>query len=390
MRPFRLALLAAAVPLAAPAQAPSDLPPVAARMQKFVAAGDIAGAVTVVGFHGGGAQTLAVGLRDLDGKVPMTQDTLFRIASMTKPITATAVMILSDEGKLAVTDPVEKYLPEFKGQKLAGGGLPARPVTLKDLLTHTSGLASNYPGAMKDVYGTRDFTLAETVAAVAKEPLQAEPGTVWKYCNPGIDTLGRVVEVVSGQSYEAFLKARIFDPLGMTETTPYATAEQISRTARVYNKDKDGKLVAETSPRLAARPGAKHPIPAGGLVSSAADLSRFYRMALNKGELDGKRILKAATVAEMTRDQLPGMKCGFVDGSGMGLGWLVVREPVGVTEKLSPGTFGHGGAFGTQAWLDPTRGMYMVMLIQRTGLQNGDASPMRVGFQEAAVAAVRP
>jgi CubicO group peptidase (beta-lactamase class C family) len=396
----RLFLLAPllVLPALAPAQSPADpqkLAAVKAGMQKFVDSNDIAGAVTVVGRKDGILATDTVGFRDLAAKEPMKQDTLFRIASMTKPITALAVMILVDEGKLSVEDDIARHIPEFAGQMLRDPETkelrkPARPVKVRDLLTHTSGLAGSYPKEMADVYAKRDRTLAETTAAVAKLPLTFEPGSKWQYCNPGIDTLGRLVEVLSGKSFEEFTKTRIFDPLGMTDTIYYPTPEQLKRLAVTYGKDKDGKLVAGPPALIGLPKEPKHPIPAGGLVSCAADLSKLYRMMLNKGELDGKRIISAKSHAEMTRNQTGAIDpAGFVPGMCFGFGWAVVKEPKGVTAMLSPGTYGHGGAFGTQGWIDPGQDLFVVLLIQRSNLGNGDASPMRQTLQELAVAAIK-
>jgi CubicO group peptidase (beta-lactamase class C family) len=317
----------------------------------------------------------------------MQKDTLFRIASMTKPITAIAVMILADEGKLSPDDDLARHLPEFADLTLAGGAKPKRAVKLRDLLTHTSGLAA-YPPALGDVYGKRDKTLAETSAAVAKLPLVFEPGTKWSYSNSGIDTLGRVVEVVSGQPFEAFVKARVFDPLGMADTRYYPTPADMKRVALTYGK-KDGKLEAGPFGLVGLPANPKHPIPAGGLISTAADQAKLYRAMLHKGQLDGKRILSEKAVAEMTRTQTGDIKTGFVDGMSFGYGWAVVKEPKGVTAVLSPGTFGHGGAFGTQYWIDPKQDLFVILMIQRTGLPNGDASEFRRTLQELAVAAVK-
>ena len=198
-----------------------------------------------------------------------------------------------------------------------------------------------------------------------------------------------MIEVVSGEKYEDFLKKRVFDPLGIKDTTFYPTKEQLARLATTYGKDKDKGLFATPNTLIALPPGAKHPIPAGGLVSCGQDLARLYRMMLNKGELDGKRVLSEKAVATMTQVQTGEIKTGFVDGMGFGYGWAVVREPMGVTATLSPGTYGHGGAFGTQAWIDPKQDVFVILLIQRTGLPNADASPMRQALQELAAAAVR-
>lgn len=388
--------LVPALPAAEPTVAnPDKLKAIPTAMQKFVDDGELSGAVTVVGRKDGVVAFDAVGQSDIAGKKPMTKDTLFRIASMTKPITAIGIMILADEGKLSPDDDVAKHLPEFTNQKLLAQGIddqtlrkPKRPVKLRDLLTHTSGVA-NYPKGVDDVYTKRNRTLAETALATALQPLTFEPGTKWSYSNPGIDTLGRVIEVVSGESYEKFLQTRIFDPLGMKDTAFYPTKEQTARLALTYGKDKAGKLTDSGSGLIALPPNPKHPIPAGGLVSSGADLAKLYQMMLHKGELNGKRILSEKAVAEMTKVQTGDIKTGFVEGMGFGYGWAVVREPKGVTSMLSTGTYGHGGAFGTQGWIDPTQDLFVVLLIQRTGLANGDASPMREKFQALAVEAIK-
>ncbi len=390
MRAALVALLVAPLVLIpAPAQTPdaAKLAAIKPAMQRYVESGDLAGAVTLVGRSSGVVHHEAVGFRDLAGQDPMLKDTLFRIASMTKPITAIAVMILADEGKLSPDDDLAKHLPEFAALTLAGGAKPKRPVQLRDLLTHTSGLAA-YPPELGDVYGKRDKTLAEAVPTTAKLPLAFEPGTKWSYCNSGIDTLGRVVEVVSGKSFEAFVKERVFDPLGMADTRFYPTAADMTRVALTYGK-KDEKLVAGPFGLVGLPENPKHPIPAGGLISTAADQAKVYRMMLHKGELDGKRVLSEKAVAEMTRTQTGDIKTGFVDGMSFGYGWAVVKEPKGVTAMLSPGTFGHGGAFGTQGWIDPKQDVFVILMIQRTGLSNGDASPFRQTLQELAVAAVK-
>jgi CubicO group peptidase (beta-lactamase class C family) len=373
---------------------PAKLAAVRTRMQQFVDEGEIAGAVTLVARHDRVVSLEAVGYQDLDAKKPMKADSLFRIASMTKPITAVGIMILVDEGKLAIDDPVEKYLPEFHGQPLAVRGKsgvtlqkPSRPITLRDLLTHTSGMPGGLPQRPAGLYEKRDVSLADAVRQFAKEPLQFEPGTKWQYCNIGIDTLGRIIEVASGQSYEAFLQKRIFGPLGMVDTCFYPSPAQAERIAVTYRKDQ-GKLVATTTLIIGPTAGAKYPIPAGGLYSTAADLARFYQMVLNQGERHGQRILTPASVARMTRVHTGDLTAGFTAGVGFGLGWGVVRTPTDVTAMLSPGTFGHGGAFGTQGWIDPQKDLIFVLMIQRVGLPNGDASDMRREFQRLTVSAL--
>ena len=259
------------------------------------------------------------------------------------------------------------------------------------MLTHTSGLAA-YPPGMADVYSKRRYTLGETTVAVSQLALLSEPGTKWAYSNSGIDTLGRVIEVVSGQTYEKFLQANIFDPLGMTDTTFYPTAEQGKRVAAVHDK-KDGKAVAAPAsnwmPLDFDGKERKHPIPAGGLFSTAADQGRLYAAMLDKGELNGKRVISEKAWAEMTKTQTGDLKTGFVDGMSWGYGWQVVKEPKGATEAVSAGTFGHGGAFGTQGWIDPTKGVFYILLVQRIGLANADGSDMRKELHKLGLAGVK-
>lgn len=376
-----------------PATGQSEL--VKSAMQPFVDSGEVSGLVTFIGDRQGIVDVQVLGMADLEHKLPMQRDTVFRIASMTKPITALAVMQLVEEGRVNVEDPVEKYLPEFKGQMLLAAKdndvvtlrKPSRPVAVKDLLTHTGGLA-NYPPGLADVYQKRNRTLAETTIAVSQLPLVFEPGSKWSYCNPGIDTLGRIVEVVSGLPYETYLARRIFEPLGMFDSTPFPSPEQLKRVAVTYGQE-SGKLVARPGGVLDYAGGAKHPVPAGGLYSTGDDLARLYQCLLQGGTLDGRKVIGQPTLAEMTRGHTGDLKAGFVDGSVWGYGVGIVRDPKGVTENLSAGTFGHGGAYGTQAWIDPVRGVYTILLIQRAGLPNSDASAMRKALHDAAAGLVK-
>jgi CubicO group peptidase (beta-lactamase class C family) len=369
---------------------PDKLPEVRKRMQAFVDDKTIAGAVTLVARNGQIAALDAVGQADIANAKPMKPDTLFWIASMTKPITATAIMMLRDEGKLSIEDAVEKHLPEFKNQRLtetkSDGNVtlkrPARAVTLKDLLTHTSGIA--------DAPSTgRDLSLSELVLLYSQQPLKSEPGSKWEYNNPGINTLGRVVEVVSGETFESFLQKRIFKPLGMKDTTFYPSGGQLKRVAKSYEPGANG--LSETRIRFVMGPldsRSRPAFPSGGLFSTAQDMFRFYQMVLNGGTWEGKRIVSADSVAMMTKTQTGDLKTGFTEGMSFGLGWAVVREPKGITAMLSKGTYGHGGAYGTQGWVDPEKNMIFVLMIQRAKLPNADASPIRQAFQQAAVAAM--
>ncbi len=376
-------------------QAPLDR--ISPAMQQFVDRREIAGAVTVVGRRDAILSLEAVGYLRLEGKRPMTNDAVFRIASMTKPITAIGIMQLQEEGKLRIDDPVEKHLPEFRGQMLVTERRPeslllkrpSRPITIRDLLTHTSGLAAQYPEGLRDMYMTRDRTLAESVLAISQQPLIFEPGTRWLYCGLGIDVLGRVIEVRSGMSYEDFLKTRIFQPLGMPDTKFYPEGDLWERIAELYEKV-DGNLRVSVLPSGWQRGAVvKHPMPGGGLYSTGSDLAKFYRMMLNQGELNGRRILKPESLKQMTSLHTDNLPAGFSPGTGFGLGVEVIIKPQGVTEMLSAGSYGHSGAFGTEGWMDPNQDLFVILLIQRSGLTSTVSSHMRRELQTHAAAAVK-
>ena len=391
-RPLLLALLLLGSPAWADKTAPAPASAeISAALQAFSADGQLAGAVSLLAQDGEILSFTATGKRDLRTGAPMTRDSLFWIASMTKPVTALGVMMLAEEGRLSIDDPVEKHLPEFKGQRLLKEKndiqtvlvKPARPVTVKDLLTHTSGLVGNSPldGAAIDV-----LTLKEAVITYALSPLQFEPGSKWSYCNPGINTLGRLIEVVSGEEYAKFLDKRLFKPLRMKDTTFWPSKSQLQRLATSYKPAADGKGLEVAEIKYLTPPFSnkkRTPLAAGGLFSTAGDLYRLYAMLLNGGTLDGRRYLSAETLAKMTQNHTGELKAGFTEGMGMGLGFQVVVTPVGVTAPLSPGTYGHGGAHGTQGWIDPVKKAVHILLIQRAGLKNGDASPMREAFHRA-------
>jgi CubicO group peptidase (beta-lactamase class C family) len=358
-------------------------------LQHFVDNDQISGAVTAVVGPDGLIAVEAFGLADIAGKRSMSKDSMFWIASMTKPMTAMAVMMLVEEGKVKLEDPLEKFVPEFKGIQLkTAQGLvaPQRVVTVKDLLTHVSGIdtsAVTAPGAPIDT-----VPLAEMCVRYAGKPLVTEPGAKWAYNNNAINLLGRIVEVASGKDYADFMQERLFDPLGMENTTFWPSLDHMDVLAKPYSKDKEsGALVEAKNSRFSTplHDPKRTPFPAGGLYSCARDLGQLYQMLLNDGELGGKRFLKAATLQQMTANQLGDLpNVSFAPGMRMGLGFHVVGEPKDVTEHLSPGTYGHGGAFGTQAWIDPVKKRAYVLLIQRTDLKNSDQSDIRREFQKAA------
>jgi CubicO group peptidase (beta-lactamase class C family) len=362
--------------------------------QPFVDQGEISGAVMLVADWDRVLHLSAVGVSDLATGRKMETNDIFWIASMSKPITAVCVAMLADEGKLRFDDPVEKYLPEFRNQWVVQESAPdrrvlvraARPITLRDLLTHTSGLGEYQVTAPH-------WTLAEFALAIAREPLRFQPGTRWAYSTAGLDTLGRVVEVVSGLPFAEFMQQRLLDPLGMKDTTWWISPEQDRRRAHTYILNTQSKKLEETPIFYmyggAVTDRARPPLGGAGLFSTAADITKFYQMMLHGGELAGKRILKPETVAEMTRKQTGDLKARA--GMPWGLGFCVVEDPsqMEANRTFSPGTFGHGGAFGTQSWADPVRGLVYVFMIERDKIPNNpDNSPMRRAYQAAVEAAL--
>lgn len=352
-------------------------------MQQCVAEKEAAGVVTLIATPSKVLHLEATGFADIAAKTPMQTNSLCRIMSMTKLFTATAIMMLQDEGKLSVDDPVAKYIPELGDLKTADGK-PGN-LTLRHLLTHTSGM----PEATLQQYHNAQ-KLADAIPFYVGKPLAFEPGTKWEYCQSGINTLGRIIEIVSGQSYTDFLQKRLFDPLGMKDTTFYLTPEQLPRMARCYQRT-NGTLVVEDTLVNGHEPTdrTRYPAPNSGLFSTAPDFAKFCQMILNGGKLHGKRYLKAKTVKLMTSIQTGDLKTGFTPGNGWGLGWCVVRHPQGITAMLSPGTCGHGGAFGTQAWIDRKKKLIYILMFQRSNFPiNADDTVVRRSFQVAAAKAM--
>jgi CubicO group peptidase (beta-lactamase class C family)/glyoxylase-like metal-dependent hydrolase (beta-lactamase superfamily II) len=359
---------------------PPAVPAISDRVRQSIAAKEVAGAVTLVATPDRVIHLDATGNAALDPAEAMRPDAIFWIASMSKPVLATLLLMLQDDGLLSVDDPVEKYLPEFKGLKTADGK-PAR-VTIRHLLTHTSGM-----GEISAEQARECKTLACVIPLYVARPVAFAPGSKWVYCQSGINTGGRIAEVVTGEPLEELLRRRLFGPLGMKDTTFYLTEDQLPRLARSYRRTDKGELEATDIGFLNGKSPAsrdRFPAPNGGLFSTAGDYARFCQMVLRGGEFDGKRFLKPEAVKLMTTVQTGDLKTGFTPGNGWGLGWCVVREPQGVTSMLSPGTFGHGGAYGTQAWIDPTTKRVYILLVQRANFPNSDASVVRREFQEAA------
>ena len=321
----------------------------------------------------------------------MTSDTVFWIASMTKPVTGAAVAMLVDDGRLAIDDPVDRYVPEFKDLKTAAGR-PAR-ITIRQILTHTSGLGEAAPEAARQAR-----SLADLVPAWLAAPMKNEPGEKWVYTQSGINLAARIVEIVGRRPFDAFLRERVFEPLGMADTTFCPTEPQRARLATPYARQRGSGRLEPAAHRLDFAAPPPPPLGNGGLYSTARDYAAFCRMLLNRGAVEGRRLLGADGMRALTTVQTGDLPTGFFQGGqfgsrggnyGWGLGTCVLEQPHdGVAAMLSPGTFGHGGAWGTQAWIDPVRQVAYVLMVQRTNFANSDGSDVRRVFQEAAAAAV--
>jgi CubicO group peptidase (beta-lactamase class C family) len=360
-------------------------------MQEMIDRNEVAGVVTVVANKDGVLHQEANGLADIEKQKLMTVDAMGWIASMTKPITGAAIMLLQDAGKLNIADPVSKHLPEFAALKTPSGK-PAN-LTITQILTHTSGLGEANGPKAQDAR-----TLADLVPIWLAAPMQFEPGQQWKYCQSGINAAARIVEVVSGLTFDQFLQQRLFDPLGMTNTTFYPTEAQWAQVATGYAKNKETGRLEAAPPRVGYGQRNHPPLGNGGLYSSALDYTRFCRMLLNGGTLDGRRILSPEAVKILSSVHTGSLPCGFFQREefgnhgqnyGWGIGTCVLKQPhSGLAETLSPGTFGHGGAWGTQAWIDPQKEVIYVLMVQRANFPNSDASPVREAFQKAAARAL--
>jgi len=364
---------------------------ITAALQPALAEKEIAGAVTLVISREKILHVETHGFADVAAQRPMTGDTMFNIMSMTKLMTATAVLMLQDEGKLHLTDPVAKYIPAFATLKTPSGQ-PAN-ITLRHILTHVSGLGEASAAAARDAR-----TLADLVPLWLAAPMQNEPGVTWRYCQSGINTAARIVEIVSGKTFDEFLPTRLFVPPGLKHTTSYPSAEHLPLLATAYTKNKTTGALEAVLTAPPAR-GTRPPTGNAGLYSSAYDYARFCQMLLMGGTLDGKRYLTSASMQLLTTSQTPAtMPTGFFQNEtygqrglnyGWGIGTCVLKTPhAGVAAMLSPGSYGHGGAWGTQAWIDPVRGVAYILMVQRTNFPNSDASDVRRAFQQAAADAI--
>jgi CubicO group peptidase (beta-lactamase class C family) len=362
-----------------PATAPAQDKSPTAVLEPFVKNGSLAGAVVLVAGKEGTKFVGAVGYSDVAAKQSMTTDAVFWIASQSKGITAAALMTLVDEGKVKLDDPVEKYLAEFKdirvlAEKAADHELlkrPAKPITVRLILSHMSGLPFQSAIEVPTLDG---LPLAKAVRSYAMTPLQSEPGTKYAYSNAGINTAGRIIEMVSKMPYEDFLQKRIFDPLGMKDTTFWPTDAQVARLAKSYKPGPDKKSLVEIPVTQLTYPLTDHchrfPMPAGGLFSTAEDVAAFGRMLLGNGTLGSTRILSPEAVKEMTTRQTP----------------TAVKESYGLGLSVGTGTFGHGGAYSTDMQVDTQRGLVLVWMVQHAGYP-GDGGKAKGEFMRAAGAA---
>jgi CubicO group peptidase (beta-lactamase class C family) len=368
-----------------------------AMVQRHIDAGDITGAVMLVARKGQIAYLEAQGVMDLESKKPMTRDSMFRMASMTKPVIGTSIMMMLEEGKLQLGDPVSKYIPEFKDMKVAvlieaghGPGNPPkfytmpaeRPITIKDLLTHTSGLSSG-PMGQSEVAKIRrqpTETLADYIPRLATTPLEFQPGTHWMYSpSDGFDVLARIVEVTSGMPLNRFLKQRIFDPLDMPDTSHYPSDAQMSRLVTAYQKTATGLVKNQNSLSMSSK---VYFAGGGGLVSTIDDYSHFAQMLANGGELNGRRLLSPLTVKLMSSVHIPYTLPGRTLGEGFGLSVRVMQDAIVGNHRVSDGSFGWSGAYGTHFWVDPKEDIVAVMMIQ-TPIRE-----MRPEFENAVMQAI--
>lgn len=359
-----------------------------AAMERSVAAGDVAGAVTLLARDGQIATFETYGVRK--GAEPMTEDTLFRIYSMTKPVTGVALMMLYEDGRFTLDDPITKHLPELAGLKLMTGvdaegkpilGDPSRPPTMRELMAHTAGFGYGLAGsdpvntAFRDKGVLVSKDLDEMMDKIAEIPLLYDPGTRWFY-SISVDIQGYIVQKMSGQRFGEFLKTRIFDPLGMDDTSFVVTEEDRARFADVYTWNAEAgrlEVLPDRTDRASYFDPARIESGGGGLVSTTRDYALFCQMLLNGGELGGKRLLKPETVALMTQNHIGDLRL-YSDGTaanpglagvGFGLDFAVVTDPTQTAAPYGLGTYYWGGAAGTWFWIDPVNDLFFIGMIQR-------------------------
>ena len=359
--------------------------------RRYIDAGRIPGSLTLVLRGGELAYAHCAGRRDLERDLPMTADTLFRIYSMTKPVTSVALMTLWERGLLVLDDPVHRFIPEWKDLQVRRGGAwplfetqpPRRPMTVRDLLRHTAGLTYDFMRSSNVDYAYRKlrlgipapgYTLEKMIGQLARLPLEFSPGERWNY-SVATDVLGALIERVSGRPFPDFLREEIFEPLGMRDTGFSPRPDQLERFASCYVRDPQKRLGLHDDGRDSAFSGRSFFSGGGGLLSTAGDYLRFCRMLAGGGSLDGQRIIGRRTLALMTANHLPGggdlaslSAAGFSetdnDGVGFGLGFACKLDPVRNGYPASPGSFYWGGMASTLFWVDPQEDLVVLFLTQ--------------------------
>ncbi len=396
-----LPLVAGTVPVGKPEEvglSSERLKRIGEAVQRHIEAGNVSGAVTLVARRGRIAHFEARGMMDLESKKPMPKDGLFRLASMSKPIAGVAIMMLVEEGKIRLNDPVSRFIPEFKAlDKVAvakPGAKPAaesgeaafdlvpasRPITIADLLKHGSGLVSGGPGAAvaaKLAPRTPTDTLATYIPKLAAVPLDFQPGTLWRYSGQaGFDVLSRIVEVVSGQTFDVFLRQRLLDPLGMKDTGFFPGPGKESRLVTIYQLTPQGLRPGNQAVSNVYFSGA------GGMMSTAEDYLQFAQMMLNDGQLNGRRYLGPRTmqlmVSNHTGDMVNGQFGRPAQGMGFGLSMQVVQDPVAANLRVSKGAYGWAGGTGVSFWVEPAEQMVSIYFIQ-----GGSGGALRQDFENA-------
>jgi CubicO group peptidase (beta-lactamase class C family) len=381
------AALRAAITLASPESVGFSSPGLRAygdELSSLVAQGRLAGVSTLVARHGKVVMYDAFGYRDLDTRAPLQKDTIFRIASMTKPIVGVAMMMLHEEGKWSLDDPVAKHIPEFKDLKVTSEhGLvsQAHPMTMRELMSHTAGfdVSAGYEG--KNI-SDRTKPLQAMIDALAKLPLAVQPGTDWRY-GPSVDIQGYIVEKLSKQPLDEFLRTRIFEPLKMPDTGFWVDKSKLTRVAKVNTYNEQKKIM--TAP--AQSDPSRKPVflsGSGGLLSTLEDYFHFTQMLLNGGEYEGKRLIKPATIELMRTSVLnDGVMVDLYGprepGIGFGLDFAIVMDPARANTPRGKNTFYWGGAFGTWFWIDPSNDVIVIGMIQnlRGSIPTGDTPQLR-------------
>ena len=382
-----VATLRAAVPTATPESVGFSSAGLKAYTQALHALVDerrLAGVTTLVARHGKVVAFDAYGVKDLTTKAPVTNDTIFRIASMTKPVTGVAMMMLWEQGKWSLDDPVAKHIPEFKDLMVSSptGLVPqSHPMTMRELMSHTAGFDVSAPYDKLNVVD-RNLPLQAMIDKLAKMPLPVQPGTDWRY-GPSVNIQGYIVEKLSGQPLDQFFQKRIFEPLKMKDTGFYVEQSKLARLTKMFTYDEAKKIISADQPNdPAVKPALLS--GSGGLFSTTEDYWRFAQMVLNGGQFEGARLLKASTIELMRTNVLrEGVMVDLYGptepGIGFGLDFAIVMDPVKANTPRGKNTFYWGGAYGTWFWMDPTNDVIVIGMIQNLGgsIPTGDTPPMR-------------